>query len=467
MSDLSQTEDQIAVKVLVVDDEPHLPRVFSKMLESAGYQADTAENGAVALDKLGKDLFDLVISDLAMPVMDGIELLRETKKLDPDIPFIILTGHGTIKSAVTAMGLGADDYITKPVEREELLFIVEKTLKGNRMKRELRNLRGQLIELFGMDNLVGKSHSMMRLFDTARKVAQSEATILIEGESGTGKELLAKSIHFQSPRSNHSLVTIDCGSMPLELLQSEMFGHIKGSFTGALHNRRGLFEEARGGTIFLDEIGEIPSALQLSLLRVLQEREIRPVGSDKPLPVDVRVISASNLNLKEAVERGDFRRDLYYRLAVITLKIPPLRERMEDIPTLCQFFLEKYNKRNQKNLTGISPAAMNLLLGYEWEGNVRELENVLERAVVLAEGNEVSPDLLPDELHTGAGSGFKILPNENLPLKEICARASTAMEKEAIVNALKKSDGNKKKAAEILSISRGSLYNKLKEYQIQ
>jgi DNA-binding NtrC family response regulator len=402
-----------------------------------------------------------------LPGLDGIALHKEAKKIDPDLSYIIVTGKGTINSAVTAMRMGVDDFITKPFDREQLLISVERTLNQNRMKRELRSLRAQIIDKFGMENIVGKSRIMMRLLDTARKVARSEATILIEGESGTGKEILAKSIHYLSTRANGPLVAIDCASLPLELLQSELFGHIKGSFTGAMQNRRGLFEEAREGSIFLDEIGEIPASIQLSLLRVLQEREIRPVGSDKSVPVNVRIISASNRRLKEAVEKGHFRRDLYYRLAVITLEIPPLRERKEDIPALCQFFLERYSQRNRKNVTGISPGAMNLLLNYRWEGNVRELENVIERAVVLTEGMEITPDLLPEEIQEKAGMGMEIkFDYQNMSLKEICHQASTVMERDAIVKALKKAGGNRKRAAEILGISRSSLYNKLKELKM-
>lgn len=459
--------EEYTFNILVVDDEPHILRVYQKALESANYRVNTAGDGKEALQKIGENFFDLIIADLSMPELDGIELLREARKIDPDIPYIIVTGHGTIKSAVTAMKAGADDFLTKPFDRSQMLIIVERTLNRNKLKLELRTLKRQLTSQFGMENLVGKSRPMMKLFETARKVAQSEATILIEGESGTGKELLAKSIHYNSLRRENPLVTIDCASLPLELLQSELFGHVKGSFTGAIQNRRGLFDEARGGTIFLDEIGEIPNALQLSLLRVLQEREIRPVGSDKPVPVDVRIISASNSKLKEKVDKGDFRLDLYYRLAVITLEIPPLRERSEDIPTLCKFFLNRYNQRNNKNIQKISPAVMNAFLNYKWEGNVRELENIIERAVVLAEGDEITTDLLPESMHIKTDSGIELkFPDEDLPLKEMCARASAVMEREAIIKALKRSNGNKKKAAELLGISRGSLYNKMNEYKI-
>ena len=465
--------DNSSIRILAVDDEDHMIRVFRSVLESVDYQVETASSGRSALDKLQQDIYDLVITDLTLTDVDGIQLLQEAKRLHPDISVIIVTGYGTIASAVDAMKMGADDYITKPFERDQLLISVEGTLEKYRMRRELRYLRGYLEERYGLHNMVGRSKTMNRLFATARKVANSEATILIQGESGTGKELLAKAIHFNSARRNQPLVTIDCGSMPLELLQSELFGHIKGSFTGALRNRRGLFEEARGGTIFLDEVGEIYEPLQLSLLRVLQEREIRPIGSDSTVKIDVRIISASNKNLKESVEKGRFRRDLYYRLAVITLGIPPLRERREDIPELIQFFLEKFNKRNNSSISRISPGAMSLLLAYQWEGNVRELENVIERAMVLADSDTITPILLPEEILGGKPDEIDndrrgiVVTDENLTLKEISSQASAATEREAILRALEKSAGNKKKAAELLGISRGSLYNKMKALRIR
>jgi len=466
----SESEDitPTKAKILVVDDEPLLLRTFKKILESEDFLVDTVEDGKSALEMVNKEFYDMIIADLLMPVMDGIELLREVKKIDPELPFIIVTGHSTVSSAVTAMKLGAVDYITKPIERPQLILMAKRTINQNKLKRELRFFKSYFAESYGLENMVGKSRSMLRLFSTVKKVARSEATIFIEGESGTGKELLAKSIHNFSSRREHALVTVDCGSLPLQLLQSELFGHVKGAFTGAMQNRRGLFEEARGGTIFLDEIGEIPSELQLSLLRVLQEREIRPVGSDKAIPVDVRVISASNRNLKQQVEKGDFRRDLYYRLAVIRLTIPPLRMRKEDIPALSQHFLNYYNKINGKSIKGITSHVMNLLLNYQWEGNVRELENVIERAVVLAEHDEITADLLPEEISGTDSMGIAVkMPVEDISLKEMCSLASSAMEKEAIMNTLKKTKGNKKKAAELLGISRGSLYNKIKTHNIK
>jgi len=464
MMETKEEKEKIDFKILTVDDEKLYHKVYSMTLEKAGYIVESADSGLEALTKLESDTFDLVIADQSMPEMDGFELLGFVRKRFPEVGFIFITGRGSIESAVKAIKMGADDYLNKPVDRDILLFAVKSTLEKMTMARELCHLKGHLLEHFAMDNLVGHSRAMQKLFQTIRKVAESEATILLQGDSGTGKELLAKSIHFNSPRRNNPLVTIDCGSMPLELLQSELFGHIKGSFTGAVKTRRGLFEEARGGTIFLDEIGEIPEPLQLGLLRVLQERVIRPIGSDKTIPIDVRVISASNRNLKEAVEKGHFRRDLFYRLAVITLDIPPLRERREDIPYLIKFFLSRYNKRNSKNVLTVSQSATNMLYSYRWEGNVRELENVIERAVVLAETDNITPDLLPEEIYYQPP--HFIIEDELSTLKQISNKASATTEKNAILIALKKCEGNKKKAADMLGISRASLYNKIKSYGI-
>ena len=452
--------------ILAVDDEERYHRVYRMPLEKAGYQVDTAYNGIEALNLMENNVYDLIIADQSMPDMDGLQLLDAVRHKYPDIAYIIVTGKGTIKSAVAAIKSGADNYLSKPVDKEELLLNVEAALEKRWMAQEIKYLRKHVEIQFGMDKLVGRSHPMQKLFQTSRKIADSEVSVLLQGESGTGKELLAKAIHFNSPRRNNPLVTIDCGSMPLELLQSELFGHIKGAFTGATRTRRGLFEEARGGTIFLDEIGEVPESLQLGLLRVLQEREIRPIGSDKSVSIDVRVISASNKTLKEEVEKGRFRRDLYYRLAVITLEIPALRNRREDIPTLVKFFLDRYNQRNNKNVLHVSPDAMSLLYSYYWEGNVRELENVIERAVVLADGESLTPDMLPEEFHSAESQNITDQYFSEYSLKEISSKASASMERNAIIKALKSCDGNKKKAAAMLGISRASLYNKFKLYNI-
>ncbi|MBL7190623.1 sigma-54-dependent Fis family transcriptional regulator [bacterium] len=487
---VDKTGSNHGIKILVVDDESHWLKTFHRILESEKYSILSAQDSTSALAIVESGDIDLIIADLTLPDIDGIDLMRQVKHIYPDMDYIIVTGHGSIKTAVTAIKEGADDYITKPFDREQLLLSVDRTIEHRRLKKQLKNLQEQLSDRFGMENIVGRSKAMIKLFRTARKVADSEATILIQGESGTGKELLAKAIHYNSRRREKPLVTVDCASLPPHLLQSELFGHVKGAFTGAVSSRRGLFEESRDGTIFLDEIGDISPSMQLSLLRVLQEGEIRPVGSDKVAKVNTRVIAATNKPLQEAVAAGEFRRDLYYRLAVITLKIPPLRERIEDIPELGQFFLEKYNERNKKAVKSISPSAMNHLLSYRWEGNVRELENVIERAIVLAEGDIITLDLLPAEMISGAGGihseeysapqnndigidsadfsddAVSALKKEGRSLWEISQQASSESEKGAIEEALRKTAGNKSRAAKLLKISRGALYQKLREYQI-
>jgi DNA-binding NtrC family response regulator len=442
-------------KILAVDDEPNMLRVFRLHLEKEGYRITTVETGKSALDKLRNEPYDVVLADLTLEDVNGIELLKEAKRLYSDIGFIIVTGKGTIDDAVQAMRNGADDFISKPVKRDQLLLSLSATLERHSLMKGLYSAE-ETGDFSKGENIIGSSKVMQELFDTSKKVANSEATILIQGESGSGKELLARAIHHNSPRKDHPLVVVDCASLPLELLQSELFGHIKGSFTGAVKDRRGLFEEARGGSIFLDEIGEIPEPLQLSLLRVLQEKEIRPVGSDQTVKVDVRLISATNRKLKEEVENGHFRRDLYYRLSVIILNIPPLRERLEDIPLLTHYFLKKFNRQNHKKVNKISPEALNLMLSYWWEGNVRELENVIERAVVLAEDDMMTAKLLPAEFFAGGSSGLAPSP---LSLSEFA-------EKRAIMEALRSTQGNKSQSAKILGFSRPTLDQKIQQYGI-
>lgn len=460
MSEEIQNKEKSSFHILIVDDEQHIRTVFKKILDPEGFLIHTAENGEAAVRLMENEIYDLIIADQRMPYMDGLELLKYSRRNYPETCFMILTGEGDVNSAVQAMKDGADDYITKPLERMRLLNIAHSEMEKQMMKRELKVLRTEVQSKYGLDKLIARSKVMRKLYSLAEKVAESEATILLQGESGTGKELMAKTIHYNSPRRNNPLVAVDCASMPLELLQSELFGHFKGAFTGAISNRRGLFEEARGGTVFLDEIGDVPEALQQSLLRVVQERMIKPVGSDKMVPIDVRIIAATNRNLKGAVEEGRFRKDLYYRLAVITLELPPLRERREDIPALATYFLEQFCAKNGKGSMTISPAAMSYLYSYNWEGNVRELENVLERAVVLAEGDVLTPDLLPKEITEGTSEGEP--ENKSVSLKHISTIASSSMEKKAITDALKDSNGNKLRAAEMLGISRASLYNKMR-----
>lgn len=443
-------------RILVVDDEVNMLALFKRVLQKEGYGVVTASSGEQALRCLESEWFDVVISDLKMPGLDGLELLKRAKAISPSLPVILLTAYGTIDSAVSAMKEGAFDYLTKPVNNEELRLITRKALDLHRLTREVNRLRDQVEVESDFKNIIGRSRPMRTLFRLIKRVANSNTTILIQGESGTGKELIAKAIHFHSPRRNRPFVAVDCGALPETLLESELFGHIRGSFTGAISNKKGLFEEANGGTLLLDEIGDTTLAFQSKLLRVLQEGEIRPVGSSKSARVDVRVIAATNRDLKEIVEKKTFREDLYYRLAVVPLTIPPLRQRKDDIPLLVDHFIKKYSAQSKLEPKQISPQVMRILMDYPWRGNVRELENVVERAVLMSPGPEIELEALFLE-----PSSEEEAVN---PLKEMSRSATEMVEREKIAEAIKKARGNRTKAAGLLGISRQTLYNKMKLY---
>lgn len=445
-------------RVLVVDDEPNMLVLFRRVLGKEGYEVETVSSGKQALERLENEWFDLVISDLRMPGSDGLGLLRGAKALIPSLPFIILTAFGTIESAVTAMKEGAYDYLTKPVNNEELKLVVERALDLHRLTREVERLRSHVEVEWDFKNIVGKSKPMKNLFRLIKLVAKSNSTILIQGESGTGKELIARAIHQESPRCNQPFVTIDCGALPETLLESELFGHVRGSFTGAIQNKKGLFLEAHGGTIFLDEIGDITQAFQAKLLRVLQEGEIRPVGGSKSIKVDVRVIAATNRDLKRVVDEGAFRQDLYYRLSVFPILVPPLRQRRGDILPLVDYFIKRYCEQNGIESKRILAKALKLLVYNSWPGNVRELENVIERAVLLSPGSEIDPEALFPE---------QTLPEESPEPLQISTRlAVQTLEREKIIEATQKARGNRSQAARLLGISRATLYKKLKLYDL-
>lgn len=444
-------------KILIVDDEENMGALFETILTKEGYEVITALSGEEALQHIQKGGLDLVISDLAMPGMDGIRLLEKVKEARPAPPFIIITAYGTITSAVEAMKKGAYDYITKPFHNEEIKIVIKKALEYYSLTKEVERLRHQVGGM-GIGNMIGKSKKMRDLYQLIKIVADSNATILICGESGTGKELVARAIHQNSPRLTHPFVAIDCGAMPETLLESELFGHVRGSFTGAVTTKKGLFEEANGGTIFLDEIADTTLAFQSKLLRVLQEGEIRPVGGNRGIKVNVRVISATNKDLKEAIEKKTFRDDLYYRLAVVCVPIPPLRERKEDIPLLADHFARKYCLETKKEVKRITPEALSLLMQYPWRGNVRELENVIERAILLTPGPEITVHSL---LH-----GETPAEAEAVSLKKVSRESTEQLEREKIIDAITRSHGNKARAAKKLEISRASLYNKIKQYRI-
>ena len=384
--------------ILIVDDEPNIRRVLGAVFAKAGYEVFTAENGRKALDVISAELsIDVMLCDLIMPDLNGVEVLRSAKEMNPRLSVVMITAHGTIRTAVDAMKLGAFDYITKPFDMDEIKLIVKNALERSRLLAENIQLKQELQSRYRFDGIVGDSRKMQEVFKIVERVASSNATVLVRGESGTGKELIARAVHYNSPRRDKPFIAVSCAALPETLLESELFGYEKGAFTGAVGQKAGRFELAHRGTLFLDEIPDISPAMQVKMLRVLQEREFERVGGTKPVRVDVRLLAATNRDLEQAVANGEFRPDLYYRLQVIQIFLPPLRERREDIPALVEHFIEKFNKENGKNIKFVSPEAMDLLMKYNWPGNIRELENAIERGVVLADaGSElITPDLLP------------------------------------------------------------------------
>ena len=384
--------------IVIADDETNIRRVLEAVFTKEGYNVISAENGKAAINAVSENPdVDVVISDLIMPDMNGVEVLEAVKQINPSISVLMITAHGTIKSAVDAMRLGAFDYITKPFDMDEIKVVVKKAIERNQLITENRELRQQLKTRYRFDNIVGNSGKMQDVYRLVERVADSRATVLIRGESGTGKELIARALHFNSPRANKSFVPVACIALAETILESELFGHEKGAFTGAIGTKMGRFEAADGGTLFLDEIGDIPGNVQMKLLRVIQEREFERVGGLKTIKVDVRLITATNQDLENAVKEGKFREDLYYRLQVVQINIPPLRDRKEDIPPLVEHFINMYAGENGKAIKFASPEALEMMMAYNWPGNVRELENTIERAIVLADHDAqlITPDLLP------------------------------------------------------------------------
>lgn len=452
----------IGKRVLVVDDEESLRRVTQLKLQQAGYEATTASDGAQALELLDRHPQDLIITDLKMPGMSGMDLLRSVKEDYPEVIVIVVTAFGTIESAVEAMRLGAHDYIIKPVNADALKLVVSRALEHHRLREEVKNLRSMVDSKYGFENIVGKSKSLLAMLDNASRAAQSDATVLIRGETGTGKELLAKAIHCNSTRRDRPFVVINCGAIPKELLESELFGHTKGSFTGALANKKGKIEMADQGSLFLDEIGEMPLDLQVKLLRLIQEREIERIGAPNATKVNVRIIAATHRNLEAMVEDGTFREDLYYRLAVIPLILPPLRERPDDIPELVAIFFKKFKERQNRLDLKVPPSLLPYFSIHRWPGNVRELENVVERLVVLAPGSEVGIEDLPDFLRRERPPLEAIqleLPPDGISLE--------AVERELVVRALQKCNWNQTKAAEYLDISRKMLIYRMEKFALK
>jgi len=439
-------------KILVVDDEAIIRESLHDWIIDVGYQVFTAENGPRALEILEKEKPGIIITDLVMPEMDGIELMKKAKEILPKVEVMIITAYGSIPTAITAMREGAYDYIEKPFCPERVEFLIEKIVERQGLIEENVSLQRRLEEHYRFENIIAKSPEMQRVIEVIKIVAKSNATVLITGNSGTGKELVARAIHSQSYRRDKPFIAVSCAALPESLLESELFGHEKGSFTGAYAQKKGKFESANKGTLFLDEIGEMSANIQVHLLRILEEKEFTRVGGNELLKVDVRVISATNRDLHEAVANGKFREDLYYRLNVVTIELPPLRERKEDIPLLADYFLKKFTEENQKEITGFSPDAVDLLLKHEWPGNVRELENAIERAVILAKDPSIQVTDLPHDTLLSAG-----LPTlQGQFLKEV--------ERNHILKILTESQGNYSQTARILGISRMSLYNKVRAY---
>ncbi|MGE4130700.1 MAG: sigma-54-dependent transcriptional regulator [Bdellovibrionales bacterium] len=452
-------------RVLVVDDEESIREFLEIMLRKEGYEVTCAEDGQVGLDLIKKKSFDLVISDLQMPNLTGIELLRQVRDQYPDLLFMMITAFGTTETAVEAMKLGAYDYITKPFKIDEVRINIANALRSKNLEVENRVLKKELNREYSFQNLVGNSEAMHRIYEMIRRVSQTPTNVLITGESGTGKEMVAKAIHFNGPLKDRPFVTVNCGAIPESLMESEMFGHKKGSFTGAIADKAGLFEVADGGTLFLDEVGELPLTIQVKLLRAIQERVIRRVGGTEDAKVDVRIIAATNRDLEEMVKTGTFRQDLFYRLNVINIRTPSLRERPDDIPALANHFLKKYNDRLGKSVGGISADAMEMLKKYDYPGNVRELENIVERTVALEGGATILPESLPPFVNTPSGrkmaSTHEIqVTDEGLDLDKIMGQ----IEKELLIKAIHAAGGVKKKAAKLLNITFRSMRYRVEKY---
>src|SRR6476646_1206627 len=451
--------DDTSGQILVVDDELEMRALVKDVLEEKGHCVTIAESGRDALQRLSEGEYAVVLTDLRMQGMQGLELLSSIKETYPDINVILMTAFGSVETAIEAMKQGAYDYLIKPVKNDELIRVTARAVREVRLRREVQRLRREVLKTYSFHQILGKSKPMQVVFDLIRRVADSPTNVLITGESGTGKELVAKALRYNSYRRDAPFVPVNCAAIPEALLESELFGHMKGSFTDAKADKRGLFEEAHGGTLFLDEISEMPFMLQAKLLRAIQEREIRRVGATRPLSVDVRIIAATNLNLVDEVKRKRFREDLYYRLNVIEIRLPPLRDRKEDIPLLVEAFFRRCRESGRKAVTGLTESALALLIDYPWPGNVRELEHVVERAVTLARDVQIGPEDLPPAIQGARGDRRVIdeAAERTLPLSEV--------EKEYILRILDKMGGNKYQTAQVLGIDRKTLYRKLADIE--
>jgi len=452
-------------KILIVDDEESMRHMLTNMLEGE-YEVKASADGKQALEDMSRDTFDFILCDIKMPGMDGMAVLEEMKRRRIFGSLIMMSAYGTTETALEAVKKGAYDYINKPFKSDELILTLKKAEERERLLRENILLKKELEKEFVFENIIGKNTKMLQIFETMKKIADVKSTVLITGESGTGKEIVAKALHFNSSRRDEPFIPVNCGAIPETLLESELFGYVKGAFTGATASRKGLFEEADRGTIFLDEIGELPLMLQVKLLRVLQEGEVRRVGETRAIRVDVRLIAASIKDLDKETKEGRFRDDLFYRLNVMTIHLPPLRERKDDIPILVDHFLRKYSQKLQKSIDRMEPEVMRLLMNYEWPGNVRELENIIERAIVLAESSTLNTEDIPEELALGPARSRISIPflgETDLSIKKV----ERKVEEELIRRALMRTGGNKTQAAKLLEISHRALLYKIKEYGIE
>ncbi len=443
-------------KILFVDDDKQILEIIELYLKRHGYEITTSNNGFEALDLISKGSFSLVFTDLIMPEISGLDLLKSVKQINPDIDVIIVTGYGTIESAIEALKLGGYDYLQKPINFERLKILIDRIVEKRRLQLENILIKRRLKDRFSYDQIIGKSAPMQQIYEVIDRISLSNPTVLIQGESGTGKELVANVIHQNSIRKDKPFIPVNCGAISEGLLESELFGHVKGAFTGAVKDNIGLFMAADGGTLFLDEIAEVPPPVQVKLLRALQEKKIRRVGDTQEIDVNVRIIAATNKNLDKAIEQKTFRKDLYYRLNVISIKMPALREIKEDIPHLVNHFIKKFGQSTKRNVKGISPEAMDLLTGYHWPGNVRQLENVIERAFALGSGEIIDSTDLPSEIRSLQKEETRQELDFNL----------SANEKRLIIRALKHAKGNKAEAAKLLGINLTTVYRKLEKYRI-
>ncbi len=451
--------------ILVVDDSAAVRENLSELLAAEGYEVDSCGGGKKALQYLQERTYDVVLTDLSMPDIDGMEVLSFLTEHFPETNCIIITGFGTIQTAVSAMRVGAYDYLCKPVESQQILLVVARSMEHQRLRRENLRLKKQLREKFGFDNIIGTSEPMCQVFDIIRKVADTDSTVLILGESGTGKELVARAIHYNGLRQANPLIPVNCGAIPEDLLESELFGHEKGAFTHAIRTRLGRFEQAHGGTIFLDEIGDMSPNLQVKILRVLQDHQFERIGGQKTIKVNIRVIAATNRDLQELVKNGKFREDLYYRLNVIPITIPPLRVRRGDIPMLINHFVQEFCRKKNKSACRVSPEAMRRLTAYDWPGNVRELENLIERLVILSEGEVLDFRDLPEHFQHNSPEALRLnaeIPEGGLPLQKMLSD----LERQLIIKALNQSGWVKNQAAQLLHLNRTTLIEKIKKQKI-